>query len=44
MLKRHLSAETFEKILRNELIIDEELGAGDKKKFYLDFFRVKKNG
>jgi len=44
MLKRHLSAETFEKILRNELIIDEELSAGDKKKSYLDFFRVKKNG
>ncbi|NCB74207.1 MAG: TIGR00159 family protein [Clostridia bacterium] len=44
MLKRHLSAETFEKILRNELIIDEELGAGDKKRSYLDFFRVKKNG
>jgi len=44
MLKRHLSAETFEKILRNELIIDEELGTGEKKKSYLDFFRVKKNG
>ena len=44
MLKRHLSAETFEKILRNELIIDEELGTGEKKKSYLDFFKVKKNG
>ncbi len=44
MLKRHLSAETFEKILRNELITDEELSTGDRKKSYLDFFRVKKNG
>lgn len=44
MLKRHLSADTFEKILRNELIIDEELSSGDKKKSVLDFFKVNKNG
>ena len=44
MLKRHLSPETFEKILRNEIIIEEELSTEKKKKSYLDFFRVKKNG
>ena len=44
MLKRHLSPETFEKILRNEIIVEEELGTEKKKKSYLDFFRVKKNG
>lgn len=44
MLKRHLSPETFEKILRNEIIIEEELSTEKKKKSYLDFFKVKKNG
>ena len=44
MLKRHLSPETFEKILRNEIIIEVELSTEKKKKSRLDFFRVKKNG
>jgi len=44
MLKRHLSPETFEKILRNEIIIEEELSTEKKKKSYLDFFKVNKNG
>lgn len=44
MLKRHLSPETFEKILRNEIIIDEELGSDKKKKKLYDYFRVKKHG
>ncbi|MBP8639533.1 MAG: diadenylate cyclase CdaA [Oscillospiraceae bacterium] len=44
MLKRHLSPETFEKILRNEIIIQEELTTEKKKKSLLDFFKVKKNG
>ena len=44
MLKRHLSPETFEKILRNEIIVEEELSTEKKKKSYLDFFKVKKNG
>ena len=44
MLKRHLSPETFEKILRNEIIIEDELGAEKKKKSYRDLFMVKKNG
>lgn len=44
MLKRHLSPETFEKILRNEIIIEEELNTEKKKKSYFNLFRVKKNG
>jgi len=44
MLKRHLSPETFEKILRNELIIEEELGGEPKKKKLFGLLRVKKNG
>lgn len=44
MLKRHLSAETFEKILRNEIIIDEGIDSEGKKKKLSDYFRVKKNG
>ncbi len=44
MLKRHLSPETFEKILRNEIIIEEALVTEKKKKSYRDLFRVKKNG
>ncbi|MEA4896567.1 MAG: diadenylate cyclase CdaA [Oscillospiraceae bacterium] len=42
MLKRHLAPETFEKILRNELIIEEELSSEKKK--LSDYFRVKKHG
>ena len=44
MLKRHLSPETFEKILRNEMIIEEALITEKKRKSYFDFFKVKKNG
>ncbi len=44
MLKRHLSPETFEKILRNELILEEDLGAETKKRKLSDYFRVKKHG
>jgi len=40
MLKRHLSSETFEKILRNELIPDD---SNDKKRSITNFFKVKKN-
>ena len=44
MLKRHLTPETFEKILRNELIIEDELDDGKKSKTFFGLFRVKKNG
>lgn len=44
MLKRHLSPETFEKILRNEIIIEEELGSEKKKNKLSNYFRVKKHG
>jgi len=44
MLKRHLSAETFEKILRNEIIIDEGIDTESKRKKLSDYFKVKKNG
>jgi len=44
MLKRHLTPETFEKILRNELIIEDELDDGKKPKTFFGLFRVKKNG
>ena len=44
MLKRHLSAETFEKILRNEIVIDEGIDSEGKKKKLSDYFKVKKNG
>lgn len=44
MLKRHLSPETFEKILRNELINEEELGGEPQKKKLFSLLRVKKNG
>lgn len=40
MLKRHLSTDTFEKLLRNELIPDEQAG---KKRGLINFFKVKKN-
>lgn len=43
MLKRHLTPETFEKILRNEIIIEEELGSEKKKKKLSDYFKVKKH-
>lgn len=44
MLKRHLSSETFEKILRNELLVEEPLGAEKGKLKFLRKFRVKKHG
>ena len=44
MLKRHLTPETFEKILRNELIIEDELEEGKKPNKFLGLFKVKKNG
>ncbi|MEG0875688.1 MAG: diadenylate cyclase CdaA [Oscillospiraceae bacterium] len=44
MLKRHLTPETFEKILRNELIVEDEL-EGKKKLDLLSRIRIgKKNG
>ncbi|NLV87309.1 MAG: TIGR00159 family protein [Clostridiales bacterium] len=43
MLKRHLTPDTFEKILRNELIVDDRLDGGKKKKNSLSLFKVKKN-
>ena len=42
MLKRHLTSETFERILRNELIPDEQ--KVKKKTSITDIFKVKKNG
>jgi len=44
MLKRHLSAETFEKILRNEIIVDEGIDTESKRKKLFGYFKVKKNG
>jgi diadenylate cyclase len=45
MLKRHLSIETFEKILRNELISSDNMDVtGKKKKKLLAFLGGKKNG
>ena len=44
MLKRHLAPETFEKILRNELIIEEDIGTEVKKKKLSDYLRIKKHG
>jgi len=41
MLKRHLSADTFEKILRNEMIPDEN--NSKKRTSITDIFKVKKN-
>ncbi|MEF9971020.1 MAG: TIGR00159 family protein, partial [Oscillospiraceae bacterium] len=44
MLKRHLTPETFEKILRNELIVEDEL-EGRKKLDLFSRIRIgKKNG
>lgn len=43
MLKRHLSAETFEKILRNELIVDDRIDGDAKRKGFLGLFKVKKH-
>ena len=42
MLKRHLASDTFEKILRSELIPDEN--NAKKKMSIFDIFKVKKNG
>ena len=45
MLKRHISIETFEKILRNELISSDNMDVtGKKKKKLLAFLGGKKNG
>lgn len=44
MLKRHLTQETFEKILRNELTTTEPTEGESKKKKLLDFLGGKKNG
>ncbi len=44
MLKRHLTPETFEKILRNELLVDNDLQPNDKKKGLRRLFKGKKNG
>jgi len=44
MLKRHLSPDTFEKILRNELIVEDKLEEGQKEKKRPGLLRVKKNG
>ncbi len=44
MLKRHLSPDTFEKILRNELIVEDKLDEDSQQKRLLGFFKVKKNG
>jgi len=41
MLKRHLSAETVETLLRKELVPDVE---GSGRRNVLDIFRGKKNG
>ena len=42
MLKRHLTPDTFEKILRNELIVDEQADTSSGKNL-LGFIKVKKN-
>lgn len=44
MLKRHLSPETFEKILRNELIIEENLGEAGVNRGFFGRLGGKKNG
>lgn len=44
MLKRHLTTETFEKILRNELIMDDKLEKLSLKSRLLGLFGGKKNG
>lgn len=44
MLKRHLSADTFEKILRNELIGDDEFTRPSLKDRLSGFFGGRKNG
>lgn len=43
MLKRHLTPDTFEKILRNELIVDDRLDGGNKKKMSLSLFKGKQD-
>ena len=44
MLKRHLSPDTFEKILRNELIVEDKLDEENQHQKLFGFFKVKKNG
>lgn len=44
MLKRHLSPETFEKILRNELIVGENPGEISGSRGFFGRLRGKKNG
>ncbi len=44
LLKRHLTPETFEKILRNEIIADRDLDGAKKTKRLFGLIRVKKNG
>lgn len=44
MLKRHLSPETFEKILRNELIVEENPGEVSVGRGFFGRLRGKKNG
>lgn len=44
MLKRHLSTETFEKILRNELIVDDKLEKSTFKSKLKSLLGGKKNG
>lgn len=45
MLKRHLTIETFEKILQNEMTTSENMDvSGNKKKNRLAFWRGNKNG
>lgn len=44
MLKRHLTPETFEKILRNELIYEDSLDDDKKTGKLFGLFKVKRNG
>jgi len=44
MLKRHLSPDTFEKILRNELIVEDKLDEESQQQRLFSLFKVKKNG
>lgn len=44
MLKRHLTPETFDKILRNELLVDSELQDNNRGKGLIRLFKGNKNG
>lgn len=44
MLKRHLTPDTFEKILRNEIAIEDAIVPDNTKKKLFGLFKVKKNG